>query len=605
MEQVLAVILGLALAHIFLARRARRRDAGKPPSVIDVVASLTSLSVCAYIAVRYPVLAEEMFYRPVETFIVGFIIVVLVTEALRRRAGLSLVFVLLAFMAYALLGHHIPGQLQGKSLSFTSLMGFLGVDGQSLFGTPLTVVTNIVIAFVFMGHLLMRSGGADFFTEISSALMGRSRGGAAKIAIVASALFGSISGSAVSNVASTGVITIPLMKRSGYSAHTSAAIEAVSSTGGQIMPPIMGAAAFLMAEFLQIPYSDVVIAAIIPSFLYYIAVFVQADLEAVRQGISALSRDEIPAVRQVLRSGWFFIVPFAVLIFVLFRFNAPPEKAALYASLSIVVCSLIFGYKGRRLNWRDIREAVVGTGHAVTDIVIICGAAGMIIGILMFTGLGFGLTFVLVQFGEGSLFLLLVVSALVCILLGMSMPTVSLYILLSALVAPPLVELGVPPLSAHLFVLYFGLLSMITPPVALAAFTAANIAGAGTMRTAFTALRLGWPAYIVPFLFVFSPSLLLEGSPGSIALACTTAVAGVWLCSAGIMGYLFAPVGPWSRLLAGIAGLSLLAPAGLFPGAIWLEIGGAALGLVTVGANYSRRRRPATPAKPAKTGTHA
>lgn len=590
-EQVLAVILGLSLAHIFIARRARKRDTGSAPNVVDVVAACISILVCGYIAVRYPVLAEEMFYRPVETFVVGFVVVLLVTEALRRRAGLSLVIVLLAFMGYALFSHLIPGELQGKSLSFTGLMSFLGVDGQSLFGTPLTVVANIVIAFVFMGNLLMRSGGADFFTEISSALMGRSRGGSAKIAIAASALFGSISGSAVSNVASTGVITIPLMKRSGYSAHTAAAIEAVSSTGGQIMPPIMGAAAFLMAEFLQITYGEVVIAAIVPALLYYIAVFVQADLEAVRQGIKALAPEDLPSLRDVLRAGWFFVVPFVVLIFMLFSFNAPPEKGALYASLSIVLCSLTFGYKGRRITFQDIVKTVVETGHAVTDIVVICGAAGMIIGILTFTGLGFGLTFVLVQFGQGSLLLLLIVSALVCILLGMSMPTVSLYILLSALVAPPLVELGVPPLAAHLFVLYFGLLSMITPPVALAAFTAANIAGAGTMRTGFTALRLGWPAYIVPFLFVFSPSLLLEGGAGAIALASVTAVAGVWLCSAAIMGYLVAPLDTWSRIFLGFAGLGLLAPAGLFPGAIWLELGGAVLAIIVIAPRIVRRRR--------------
>ncbi|MEX2454117.1 MAG: TRAP transporter fused permease subunit [Rhodospirillaceae bacterium] len=590
MEQVLAVILGLALAHIFLARRARRRDAHKPPSALDIVAAVTSAVVCGYIAVRYPVLAEEMFYRPQETFVIGFTVVILVTEALRRRAGLSLVVVFLCFLAYGLFGHLIPGELQGKSLSFVGLLGFLGVDGQSLFGTPLTVVANIVIAFVFMGHLLLRSGGADFFTEISAALMGRSRGGAAKIAIVASALFGSISGSAVSNVASTGVITIPLMKRTGYAAHTSAAIEAVASTGGQIMPPIMGAAAFLMAEFLQIQYSEVVIAALVPAILYYVAVFVQVDLEAERQGIAALAPEELPSLGPVLRSGWFFLVPFVVLLVALFSFNAPPEKGALYASVSIVVCSLLFGYKGRRVTAGDVREAIVGTGHAVTDIVVICAIAGMIIGILTVTGLGFGLTFVLVQFGEGNLVLLLVVSALVCILLGMSMPTVSLYVLLSALVAPPLVELGVQPLAAHLFVLYFGLLSMITPPVALAAFTAANIARAGTMRTAFVALRLGWPAYIVPFLFVFSPSLLLDGGIVEIVLACTTAVAGVWLCSASIVGFCFGALGLASRVLLAVAGLALLAPAQLFPGAIWLEIGGAALAAAVFFRERVRRR---------------
>jgi len=457
-EQALVVILALGLAMAFLGVSAQRAKAGVP--WYDWVAASLGLAVGAYVAVRYPILADEFFFRPVETTIIGTILVLLSVEALRRTTGWSLLSVLLAFMTYAILGHLIPGKLAGRSMEVLELFAFLGTDNTALLGLPLRIISTIVIIFVFMGQLLLRSGGSLFFSDLAAALMGRSRGGAGKMGVFASGLFGSISGSAVANVASTGVITIPLMRKSGYPAHISGAFIAVASTGGQLMPPVMGAAAFLMAELLGVPYGEVVLAAIVPSILYYFSVFVQADLEAARLGIGAVEGKEIPSLWKVMREGWYFTIPFVVLVIALFQFNLTPETSGLYAAGSIIVLGLILSYRGSRLRLADVLESLKVTGLSSAQVVVIGAAAGMIMGIVDVTGLGFGLTFVLVQFGESSILLLLVLTSLVCIILGMGMPTTAIYFLLATLAAPPMVQLGIAPMAAHMFVLYFGCMSM-------------------------------------------------------------------------------------------------------------------------------------------------
>ena len=587
-EQALVVILALGLAMAFLGVSAQRAKAGVP--WYDWVAASLGLAVGAYVAVRYPILADEFFFRPVETTIIGTILVLLSVEALRRTTGWSLLSVLLAFMTYAILGHLIPGKLAGRSMEVLELFAFLGTDNTALLGLPLRIISTIVIIFVFMGQLLLRSGGSLFFSDLAAALMGRSRGGAGKMGVFASGLFGSISGSAVANVASTGVITIPLMRKSGYPAHISGAFIAVASTGGQLMPPVMGAAAFLMAELLGVPYGEVVLAAIVPSILYYFSVFVQADLEAARLGIGAVEGKEIPSLWKVMREGWYFTIPFVVLVIALFQFNLTPETSGLYAAGSIIVLGLILSYRGSRLRLADVLESLKVTGLSSAQVVVIGAAAGMIMGIVDVTGLGFGLTFVLVQFGESSILLLLVLTSLVCIILGMGMPTTAIYFLLATLAAPPMVQLGIAPMAAHMFVLYFGCMSMITPPVALAAFTAANLAAADPMRTAVAAVRLGWPGLVVPFLFVFAPSLLLSGPLIDIVRDTVTALVGIWLASAGITGHFMRPLTSWVRSGLVIGGLALLVPSQIFAQGWILEAFGAALSILLVAAEFKKSR---------------
>jgi TRAP transporter 4TM/12TM fusion protein len=579
-EQVLATLLMLSVAVTFITydRHGNSRSYGIP--WYDWALCGATLAAFGYVALQYPRLAENIYFNPTETFILSILMVPLLCEALRRTTGWALLVVFLVFFVYALTADLVPGTLRGRAQDFFRLMPMLGIDGTAMFGAPLAVVVTVVLAFVFMGQLLFAAGGGTFFTELSAALMGRSRGGSAKISVLASAFFGSISGSVVANVTSTGIITIPLMKQAGFRPQTAAAIEAVASNGGQLMPPVMGAAAFLMADFLGISYASVMLAALVPALLYFLAVFIQVDLEAAKLGIGAEDASKLPRARDVLRQGWIFPIPFVVLLVCLFSLNMPPEMAAIYSSIALVAIALLFPHKGRRLTLAAIWDSVVSTGATAVQIAIICGVAGMIIGILNITGLGFALGLVLLEAGKGSLLLLLVLTALVCIVLGMSMPTTSLYILLATLAVPPLVKLGVEPIAAHLFVLYFGMMSFITPPVCFAAFAAANIAKASPMGTGFTAMRLGWLAYVVPFLFVYSPSLLLIGSWSAIALAILTAVAGIWLICAALLGILLSPIGMLQRLLFGAAGIALLIPADAFPGALSLEIAGLVAGTV-------------------------
>ena len=576
-EQMIAVVLGAANALIFLRRPFRRGRSRRTAPLADRAIAAASLAAGLWLAVRFPVLTEDAFYHPDEVLIVSLVLVPLTVEALRRATGVSLLLVVAVFILYGLYGDIFDGKLQARTMTAAEMVRYVGLDSTAMLGRPIVIGVTIVTVFILLGRLLLLSGGSDFFTDIAAALMGRSRGGSAKIAVTASAMFGSISGSAVSNVASTGVITIPLMQRGGYSARAAGAIEAVASTGGQLTPPIMGAAAFLMAEFLQAPYQDIVLAAIIPAVLFYVALFVHTDLEAARTGVKALEADQIPPARRVLAGGWFLIVPFAVLIVVLFSLNQPAETAALAACAILAAMALFVGYGARRLTAPAILTALRDTGYMVVDIVAITAAAGIIIGILDRSGLSFGLGFVLVQFGENSLFLLLLLTAGVSILLGMGMPTTGVYFLLAALAAPPLIKLGVEPIAAHMYVLYFGMLSMITPPVAIAAFTAANLSGAGPMATALSAVRFGWPAYVVPFLFVLSPTLLMQGDAVSVVLAAATAILGVAAVTSALAGYALKPLGPAMRLAAGLAGLGLLLPPEAFAEAGWINLAGGAL----------------------------
>lgn len=597
LEQFVAGILACALLLVFLIYPLRRGAEQVRTPWYDLLAGIAGFVAAGYIAIRFPALGEQMFYRPLDGIVAGAIVLVLTLEGLRRTVGWVLFFVVIGFVAYGLFGSFLPAPLTGRTLAPDLLAYYLAYDANGILGTPIIVISTVVIAFILFGYVLTATGGSSFFTDISQAVMGRYRGGSAKIAVTASGLFGSISGSAVSNVASTGVITIPMMRKAGYTPTHAAAIEAVASTGGQLMPPVMGSVAFLIAEFLQVSYADVVIAALLPALLYYAALFIAADLEAGRMGDVGLSASQIPSKLAVLRHGWHFILSFVVLIFALFARNERPETAALFAIVTVLTTALAFGHHGKRPSLNDIAVALRMTGLAALDVVMICTAAGMVIGVLAVSGLGFSLTLLLVQIASESLALLLVLSALVCIVLGMGMPTVGVYVLLAALVAPAMVKIGIEPMAAHLFVLYFGMMSMITPPVAMAAFAAASIAKADPMRVGLVSMRLGWIAYVIPFLFVLSPTLILIGDIEAVALAAVTAAGGVWLASIAMAGYGAGALNGVERTLFGTAGLMMLTPAGLFDGAIYLDLAGIVAGLLLLIREFYFKRNRAEAAK--------
>jgi len=588
-EQFSAAMLAVGLALAFLHLPARRHAPKPAVPWYDWVLAAAGAGAALYIAVRFPNLVDIILLRPADAVVAGSVLVVLLLEALRRGTGLTLPIIVASFIVYALFADLVPGRLEGRSTDWGKLVAYLTIDLNGMLGLPLRIGTTIVVTFILFGGLLGATGGSRFFTELALAAMGRFRGGSAKIAVLASALFGSISGSAVANVVATGVVTIPMIKKSGYAPHQAGAIEAVASTGGQLMPPVMGAAAFIMAEFLQVPYSAVVLAALVPALLYYIALFIQADLEAARLGISRVPAAEIPRWRDVLPGAHFFL-PFVVLIVALFQFNEQPETAVLGSAVVLIVSSLAFGYRGARPRLAPMLDTLRSTGIAVIEIILITAAAGFVIGVLSISGLGFNLTLALVQIGGGSLVLLLLLSAAVCILLGMGLPTVGVYVLLAALVAPAMVKVGIEPVAAHLYVMYFGMMSMITPPVAVAAFAAASIAGADAMRTGWEACRFGWSAFIVPFLFVLSPTLLLIGPADAVALAIVTAVLGIWLVSIAMVGYFMRRLSSGLRLVFGAAGLLSLIPAGAFPGAAITDVVGAGLGAALIGREFWLQR---------------
>jgi TRAP transporter 4TM/12TM fusion protein len=560
----------------------------------DWLAAGLSLVICLYITVRYEPLTYEIALLPLEGIVGSAILVLLVLEATRRTAGATLVAIILVLIVYVFVGPYLPGDFATRPVTPERLLVYLGLDVNGMIGNILAVAILIVVPFTLMGQVLGRTGGATYFADLAMSGMGRFRGGAAKIAVVGSALFGMISGAAVSNVLAVGIITIPLMARSGFTPTRAAAIESVGSTGGQLMPPVMGAAAFIMAEFLQVSYGAVVIAAIIPAVLYYAALFLHVDLEAAKQRIGAAQVEDVPSFLEVIRSGWHFPIPITFLIATIAYpeiFQIPIERAAIYATGILIVLSLVFGYRGKRNSLGEVVRAVLDTGRAALDIVLIGAAAGMVVGTLNISGISFGLTLQLIAIAGENLFLLLLLTAVISIILGMGMPTVSVYVLTATLLAPTLVKLGVSPMAAHMYVMYFGMMSMITPPVAIAAYAAANIARVPGWTTGWVAVMVGWSTFFIPFLFVLEPALLMEGPWWWIAWQFARNMLGIFMGTAAIVGYSFLPLSPPARLFFGVAALAILIPPNAFPGAGILDWIGLGASITILGFDFLRSRR--------------
>ena len=451
--------------------------------------------ICGYIALRYEALTDEVALLPLEGIIGSAILILLVLDASRRvlRAGASSASSW-RWRSTSYISPYFPGDFQTRPVSPERLVVYLGLDINGIIGSILSVAVLVVIPFTILGQVLARTGGAEFFADLAMSAMGQFRGGAAKIAVVGSALFGMISGSAVSNVLAVGIVTIPTMIRSGFTPYRAAAIESVGSTGGQLMPPVMGASAFIMAEFLQVSYGAVCLAAAIPAILYYACLFIHVDLEAAKHKIGAAPIEGAPTLGEVFRSGWHFLVPIAFLVYSLIYpeiTRLTPEKTAIVATVILMVLTLIFGYRGKRTSIPQMLMAVIQTGRISLDIILIGAAAGIMVGILSISGLAFGMTLQLLTLSGENVFLLLLLIAVLAFVLGIGLPTVSVYILTATLLAPALIKLGVTPMAAHMFVMYNGMLSMITPPVAFAAYAAANIARTDGWTTGWIACLVG------------------------------------------------------------------------------------------------------------------
>lgn len=580
-RQYFGLFLGLALAAIFLTIPISRKT--QRLGWYDVILSVLGLAIGIYYTVIYPGFELAPTFTEPERWIPGTIAIIVCLEGTRRITGWVMVILVLAFILYLCFGYLIPGILGTRQVPWTMLSTYLFLDANAMFGVPIATVATMVLGFVLFGAVLMASGGGDILTGLAIAGFGRFTGGPAKVGVVGSSLFGMLSGSVSANVVLIGSVTIPMMKSIGYKPYTAAAIEAVGSTGGQLMPPVMGVAAFMIAEFLGIPYAKVAIAAFPPAVLYYYSLFMQVHFEAKKLGLKGLPREQIPPLRPYLRRMWVVAIPLIILIYMLFILNWAPERVALVATL--VTLAIAYFRKETRPSLSGLLSAVIGAGRIMIDVAVISATAGFIVGAVFLSGTAFGLTSLFAEVAELAPLLLLVI-ALVAMVLGMGMTTVAIYVILAVLVVPAAIALGIPPLAAHLFVLYFAMVSFFTPPVCPAVFVAAPMAGAPMMQTGLKAARLGIAGYIVPFLFVFSPGLLLQGSLIEIVLVMVLAFAAIGLIALAAEGYLLKPIGGLRRTLLILAGLALCVPLSMGGLAVIFYVTGVILAIVVLAPEW-------------------
>jgi len=574
-----AIHVAFALVLAFLVSPAKGGDTDNP-GIFQYVLAILSVIAAGYILFAQEYIDNRMIYVDdlvTEDWWLGTLMVLLLLEATRRSVGLALPLTAVAFLAYAVFGvGSDPAQLMEQL--------YLGTEG--IFGIPVSVSATYVMLFILFGAMVERTGTGKLFMDFALALTGHTTGGPAKVACITSGLFGTVSGSAVANVMTTGAFTIPLMKRLGYRPAFAGAVEAVASTGGQIMPPIMGAAAFVMAEFLGVSYLTVAAYALIPAVLYFLSVFLAVHFEAKRTGMKGLPKADLPRLGLVLKEQGHLFLPMVVVVGALVAGYSAP-RAALYGIASVLVAAGLRKSTRHYLAPRNIIEGLVAGARNTVSVALACGCAGIVIGVITLTGLGIEFTSLVLAASQNHLVLALVLTMIAGIILGMGMPTTPAYIVQVALLVPALVKLGIVVEAAHLFTFYFAILSAITPPVALAVYAANGLSNAGLWETGVAALKLGATGYIVPFMFVFGPSLLMIGEPFTIFTTAVTAILGVVCLSAGLAGYLLAPLPFWQRIPLLAAAIVLIKP-GLYTDVIGIGILAAVVAL-----NMALNRRAA------------
>ena len=594
-EQYFGFFLAIILCLTFIKIPASRRASPIRLAWYDWILAVGGLTVGGFITVKWPELVRLVAYTTAPQLALGVLALVLILEAIRRAIGWSVVLLVVFFIGYARFTWLFPGFLHSRGVPWDQLVNYLYLDATALL-SMVRIGATIGLAFILLGEVLLVFGASKFFTEVAFALLGRFRGGPAKAAVLGSSLMGTISGGPVTNVMLTGPVTIPMMIRTGYPRHVAAAIEALASSGGQIMPPVMGVAAFLMADFLQISYAEVASAALIPAVLYYVSIFIQVDLEAAKKGIKGSPQAELPKALPALARGWIFLAPIGLLLYTLFVMGMPAATAGV-ASALLSPFGMLLVRENRRQLLRRLVETLEGTTRILLDISVILAGAGLLVGAMSISGLTSSLAFALVRMAGDNLFLLLVLAAMVSIILGMGMPSVAAYVIVVLLVAPALEQMGVLPLAAHMFVFYFAIISNFTPPVAVAAFAAGAIAQTSPLRAGLTATGMGVIAYVLPFLFVLQPSLIGIGPVWEIVLATGTAAVGVLLLGMALIGYTFRPAGPLLRLLLFLAAVALLLPHGVLVSNTvgWIaEAAGAALAVLVLSSEWRQTRQTAS-----------
>jgi len=544
----------------FLIYPASKKWSPRKNNLVSIPMAVICAIIEIYLFVHHQrIVGREWYYGPmlIWDYVFGVLLMLLLLEAARRVVGLALPIIAVFFSFYGLFGGYFPYPFTIRAPSFQVFLDHMFLTPQAIFGIPTGVSATFVFLFILLGTFLEQTKGGQFIIDFSMALVGRATGGPAKVAVVASSLFGTISGHSVANVYGTGTFTIPLMKRMGYKPEFAGAVEAAASTGGQIMPPVMGAAAFIMAEIMGISYLSVCVAAIFPALLYYVAVFTSTHIEALKMNLRGLSADEVPPFFDTLKGGFHYFIPIIVLIVVLMMQYTPFRAAFISIVVLIAVGQL---RKVSRLNLKGFYEAMLGAAKNGCVIAVSCACAGIVVGVLDVTGLGIRFVTIVTELSGGIFPLALILVMVSCLVLGMGVPTAPAYIIAAMIAAPTLVHFGANPIAAHMFVFYSALLSAITPPVALAAYAGAAIAGGNVMKTGWNACKLGFITFIVPYIFIYNTALLGQGSPAFVAWSFLTAILGTVGIAMGLEGYLLTHLSKGRRPFYFIAGVLCLIP---------------------------------------------
>ena len=581
-----AVHLGFALALSYLLYPTCKSWSRSSLHPLDALLAVLGAASPAYIVIMYRELAMRAGLITTPDLVVGVIGVLLVIEATRRVVGIPMVVVVTAFIVYAFAGPHMPGVLSHRGLTPEQLVGHLYFTTEGIFGIPLGVSSTFIFLFILFGAYLESTGLGKFFIDIANAIAGWASGGPAKVAVLSSALMGTVSGSSVANVAGTGSFTIPMMKKLGYRKEFAGAVEAASSTGGQLMPPVMGAAAFLMAEFVGVPYIEIVEAAVIPAMLYFAGLWLGVHLEAKRTNLKGVPREQLPKAWVIFKERGHLAIPLIVIVYLLVTGYTPMRAALVAIVLSIAVSAL---KKSTRMKPIEIIRGLEAGARNVLGVAIACAAAGIIIGVVTKTGVGLKLASGLLALSGGYLLPTMFFTMITSLILGMGVPTTANYVITSTIAAPALLQMGVPVLAAHMFVFYFGIIADVTPPVALAAYAASGISGGKPLITGVNASKLAIAAFIIPYIFVLSPEILMiNATVFSLIFAAVTAILGMVGVSSAMIGYLVDHSSPVERVLQFVGGILMIMPG------VWTDIPGFIIFVLVVMWQSRRKKKHRT-----------
>lgn len=570
-----AIFLGFLLMIAFLIYPATKKSPMDRFTKLDVILSVLGGIAGFYLAINYDIIhLERASIAITRDYVFAVLAIILILEAARRAMGYIIPALAVFFILYARYGQMFPGMFGHGGFSWQRILYRMYMTYEGIFGLTLTVAATYIFIFILFGSFLQKSGCTDFFNDIALAAAGKKRGGPAQVAVISSGLMGTLSGSAVANVATTGAITIPLMKKTGYSPEFSGAVEAAASTGGMIMPPIMGAAAFIMSSYLDVPYLRIVLAAIIPALLYFTAISITVDIRAKKLGLKGIEGEDIPSVMDVLKEKGILVLPLVVITFLLVIGRSP-----MYAGFSGIIATILVSFvkKENRMSLKDIISALESASMTAIQVGVACAACGLIVGVVGMTGVGSVLAHNIIKLSGGVVFIALLAVMVISIILSMGLPSTAVYIVVAVTAAPALVNMGVLPLAAHFFVFWFGAMSNVTPPVALASFTAAGLAGSDPMKTGFVAFRLVIAGFLIPFMMVYSPEMLMEGATffSAIRIA-VTGLFGVYSLSIAMENYMNGKLNIIERVIFFAAAILMIDPG------MYTDIVGIAMFAVTL-----------------------